>query len=195
MDKALNILVVEDSERHSEAAQQLLSYHNLVLAHGFDYAMDHLVGSLYGKRTEQSFDVVLTDLMLPQGRGETQADKSRAYVEMAFGYPIALIAAKQGVPYIGIVTDTDHHNSPIGYTFDFLKDQRGELEKMKIGNSILMTFDTRDVPPIYNLKDGTLTTVSPFKASEEEKQNYIQLSEFGYQTSKNWKAALEKLLN
>src|SRR3989344_5965196 len=122
--KPLMILVVEDEPLHQRAARYLLREHRVTVADSFVEA---------SHQKDKIFDVVLTDFMLPYGkycntyeqlrRSGLSIDEAEEYCRkpQPFGYPIALIAAKRrpSVRHIGIVTDTNHHNSAgaeaIGY--------------------------------------------------------------------------------
>ncbi|MFH1072010.1 MAG: hypothetical protein V1743_01120 [Nanoarchaeota archaeon] len=166
--KQLEILVVEDSPIHQEAArEQLGTCHNVTVVGSFDEAMDKLERSRqseryyslvsqskalecllyrYKKGSEERaqiskqlnelgdemekeielfqkpnrYEVMLIDLMLPQGRGECQSDTTNAGEIQSFGYALALIAGKYGIPNIGVVTDGNHHKGAMIYAMDFL---------------------------------------------------------------------------
>jgi CheY-like chemotaxis protein len=121
--RRLDILVVEDMPVHQEAASEQLGVdHNLEVVGSFDEAVDLFVGerNFYGKKKEEhNYDMLLTDLMFPQGRGDCQTDKSKAREVQPFGYVLAMIAAKKGIPNIAIVTDGSHHNGGMVYAMDF----------------------------------------------------------------------------
>lgn len=135
-NEKLEVLVVEDNPIHQESArEQLGTEHNLTVVGSFDDAKDLLVGEYVGSRQgwarKNTYDVVLTDLMLPQGRGECQRDRSRANEIQPFGYAIALIASKLGTKYVGVITDTNHHDDAMAYTIDFLG---GVYSPMQMGD-------------------------------------------------------------
>lgn len=219
--KKLEILVIEDKEVHQESARFLLKDYKVTIVGNYDEAMDLLVGGY--QKEKQQYDVVLSDLMIPQGRGDMQTDKSLASETMPFGFPIALIAAKQGVPYVAVVTDMNHHEHPLAYTFDFLKTKRQQVDKLGIENTECMFFDERDVGYVRKLVDGRFTRdeyCMPFdrvefpeeietayiKEAVPDNSNYPEgfgyvrkpetfLQEKGKQVrGKNWKLALERLL-
>ncbi len=90
--------------------------------------LDQKLGELraQGRREFESpspnkYAAILTDLMLPQGRGDCQSDKSKKSELQPFGYTLALIAGKYGIPNIGVITDANHHKSAMAYAMDFLE--------------------------------------------------------------------------
>jgi CheY-like chemotaxis protein len=206
--KKLEILVVDDSDVHRNAASILLADHNPTIVDSFDSANDVLVGKYdWETRTtyKKEFNVVLTDLLFPQGRGAMQGYEGLMLKNepMAFGFPLVLIAARQGVKHIAIVTDMNHHQHPMAYTFDFFKkmsEKHKEIERLNINGSVCMMFDERDLPKLYPMKDGTLTDNDPYLISDEKQlDNYITKKVYASGTedflyTKNWAAALDALL-
>ena len=70
------------------------------------------------------FDVVLTDVNLPgaidKGRGESLTAVG------PIGLLVAMKAIQQGVKYIGVITDANHHEpNPISKGFDMFVGKRG----------------------------------------------------------------------
>jgi len=201
----LEILVVEDNPMHMNAAKSLLSGHNVTAVGSFDAAISVLKREYVGGAelyAPQRFDVVLTDLLYTQGRGimMSPANAHRASEEMAFGFPLAMIAARQGVKHVAIVTDMCHHDHPMAYTFDFFKDGDGEVAPLTIDGAKVMLFDVRRLPEAYVLKDGTVTEKKPdckpwdYKGDEYQLKPTPGQPEYPqYVTAKNWKAALEAL--
>ena len=113
MEDKLDILVVEDTERHRESALEQLKDHKLTLARHYAEGEKLLLG-------EGSYGVLLTDLMMPKGNRETMGPEGMKYIFdlLPFGFPLAFLAAKKGIPYIGVVTDINHHNHPISAAID-----------------------------------------------------------------------------
>jgi len=65
--------------------------------------------------------------------------------QLPYGFPLALLAAKQNVPYIAIVTDINHHDHPMSACIDNLSsaywsDQSAQSSLYKINNSVLGIF-------------------------------------------------------
>ena len=69
--------------------------------------------------TRNSFDAVLTDLMVPAS-GQAQGKKGSPLVgqEMPLGSIIALFALAQGVKKVAVVTDMNHHHHPASAALD-----------------------------------------------------------------------------
>ena len=219
MKKQLDILVVEDTPKHQDAAKALLEGHNLTIADTFEKAAKYLTRYSCNSAIEpgpQHFDAVLTDLFFKTGNTECRDGYT---IEAAFGWPVALIAAQQGVKHIAMVTDVNHHQDPVVSAFDFFKAKKnwkwtspyagGRREPYHIEGSLFVAYDVRDLPPVFVLKDGTFTEKEPLCRHEcdEQKDREIDLqagyvlksakesgAEWIYRTAKNWKVALELLL-
>mgnify|MGYP001580843567 CR=1 FL=1 len=109
----LDILVIEDTEKHRESASEQLKEHDLSLAKNYGEGEKLLIEG-------RPYNVLLTDLMMPKGNRETMGPEGIKYVFdlLPFGFPLAFLAAKKGIPYIGVVTDINHHNHPISAAID-----------------------------------------------------------------------------
>ena len=108
----LDILVIEDTEKHQENARDQFKDHNLTLAKNYEE----------GKRFLEttSYQVLLTDLMMPKGGRDMMGSEGIKYIFdlLPFGFPLAFLAAKMKVLYIGVVTDVNHHDHPISAAID-----------------------------------------------------------------------------
>jgi CheY-like chemotaxis protein len=189
--KALEILVVEDNLMHQDAARALLKDHNLTVVGTFDDAMDEL-------KNWQKYDAVLTDLFFPQGRGEMMRDKSMGKIEMPFGYAVSLIASKHGIENIAVVSDANHHDNPIAYTMDFLSGRGGQGPIVQqVGTSRLAVINSGALQQAYLKSDGSVTLEDPYTLPKdsERRQEFARKGEYEFQRVKNWKAALEQVMN
>lgn len=110
----MKILVVEDTELHVQSAREQFTEHSLDIAWAYEAAQDRLLHAQY--------DVVLTDMMMPKGGEAVMGAKGMRYIFdlLAYGFPIVLLAAKKNVPYIGLVTDVNHHDHPLSACVDLL---------------------------------------------------------------------------
>ena len=108
----LDILVVEDTEKHQDSARNQFKDYTLTIAKNYEEGKKFLENS--------SYNVVLTDLMMPKGGRETMGPEGMKYIFdlLPFGFPLAFLAAKRKVPNIGIVTDVNHHDHPISAAID-----------------------------------------------------------------------------
>jgi len=186
LENKLKILVVEDKKENQIAAEKMLSDYDVTIADSYDVAMDYL------KDENNNYDAVLTDMNMPQGRGDCQADKSVKDDILPFGYAIAMFALKEQVPYIGIVSDSNHHNDQFAYTLDFL---RGYQEEgvYQIGSSKIVVEDK-----LANcLPDGRVISDPDFdEMSDEDYDQFRRLDDAGQTTLvKDYKCALHRLLN
>lgn len=128
----MKILLVEDTQRHIDAAKSQLSEHELTIVTGFDQAreelglrcMDTPRHDNYGLEV-LPFDVLLTDVMLPKGGSECMGPEGQELAEqqgpMPYGPIIALHAIQRGIKRVGILTDGNHHSDPFIFAFDNLK--------------------------------------------------------------------------
>ena len=109
----LDILVIEDTEKHQHSAREQFKDHKLVLARNYVEGRSALESGYH-------YNVLLTDLMMPKGGRETMGPEGMKYIFdlLPFGFPLAFLAAKAGIPYIGIVTDVNHHDHPLSAAID-----------------------------------------------------------------------------
>ncbi len=132
------ILVIEDSELHQISAREQFKEYILEIAVDYESGV---------KAIEKVPDVMLTDLMMPKGNANTLSPEGMQYLfdEFPYGFPLALLAAKQGVKYIGVVTDINHHNHPMSACLDVISGAYWRKEEAKnsiyrINNSLLGIF-------------------------------------------------------
>ncbi len=192
-DKKLEILVVEDTPIHQEAARRLLSEHNVQIVSTFDEATDLLRIPLKweGSIVQPVYDAVLTDMFLTQGQGRCLSPdmKHLAKEQMPFGYPIALMACQKGVPYVAIVSDADHHSGPMAYSIDFFaKEYIDRKTIQQVGNSRLAVFNRRIKNWTYLGRDGKIVLEDPLRPSSQK------IGE-GATLVKNWAEALDYVRN
>ena len=109
----LDILVIEDTEKHVDSAREQFKEHKLVLARSYEEGRSALESGYH-------YNVLLTDLMMPKGGREIMGPEGMKYIFdlLPFGFPLAFLAAKIQIPYIGIVTDVNHHDHPISAAID-----------------------------------------------------------------------------
>lgn len=136
----LDILVVEDTEKHQDSAREQFKYHKLVLARNYEEGRSALESGYH-------YTVLLTDLMMPKGGRETMGPEGMKYIFdlLPLGFPLAFLAAKIKVPYIGIVTDVNHHDHPISAAIDpisgaYWRESGSESPLYKINESKLGIF-------------------------------------------------------
>ncbi|MEK6893397.1 MAG: hypothetical protein AABX07_04290 [Nanoarchaeota archaeon] len=181
-NRALEILVVEDKEEHILSAKKLLAMHNTYIAKTYSEAIKKL------RKHDVHFDAVLSDLFFPYGEDCACYDDRNK--PEALGYALSLYAARRDVPIIALITDGNHHASPICATFDsFDEDTAGSSESIarpylsrpiiKINNSLFAMFDIRDCKPIRFNENAEIVG-----------ENY------GYENGvKNWVDVLDSMLN
>lgn len=142
----MKILVIDDTQKHLDSALLTLEGHDITLCSSYDEAigwleikydnevimgkceqyklegMEHY--NAYCKAKEEIgplpyWDAVLCDLFMPAGR-DALGGGGWNYIgqEMAVGWSLALVAARRGAKYAGVLTATDHHNHPASAMLD-----------------------------------------------------------------------------
>ncbi|MBI2146685.1 response regulator [Candidatus Woesearchaeota archaeon] len=136
----LDILVIEDTLKHRESAQVQLKEHKLVVLTNYEEGQKALESGYH-------YNVLLTDLMMPKGGRSTMGPEGMKYIFdlLPFGFPLAFLAAKIKIPYIGIVTDINHHDHPISAAIDpisggYWRDSSSEQYLYTINDSKLGIF-------------------------------------------------------
>ncbi len=105
----LNILLVEDTEKHQDSAKEQFKDHALTIAKSYEEGKKYLETASIQRR----YHVLLTALMMPKGGSETMGSE-----EMKNIFDLLFHAAKRRIPYLGIVTDINHHDHPISAAID-----------------------------------------------------------------------------
>jgi len=118
-----SVLVVDDSFANLAAAeQQLGGEYDVTTAHRYLRARKIM--------EERTFDMILTDLYMPtECAGLTQAAAEEYGGRLIpVGLPIALQAKSLGVQRIAVVSDGNHHNHPISWALDPVRDGSAGIE-------------------------------------------------------------------
>ncbi len=138
--KVLKILVVDDNPKHQASARKTLAGHEVSVAQNFHQLQSALTpnrdrvriirdeqGVDYDEalriaKAEIGYDVVLSDLLMPKGSTDVMGREGGklAFDDFGYGYPVVFLAAKAGVSFVAVVTDENHHNHPVAYTFDLV---------------------------------------------------------------------------
>lgn len=108
----MKILVIDDMQEQRDHAISTLSDHEVVTANDWNSGKEAI--------EKGGWDMVLTDLSMPalsDGQGE-----GKRYVgdPTPYGFPLALIALRAGVPKVAIVSNGNHHSHPIFWAADSL---------------------------------------------------------------------------
>lgn len=124
------ILVIDDSPHHLEAARRTLGQYELTCCSSHAGADE-----LLSYRGPQ-WDAVLCDLLMPAG-GMEQGYAGNQYVgqEMPVGWSLALRAAAKNVPFVAVLTDTNHHHHPASAMLDEINEIILDID----GTKMLMT--------------------------------------------------------
>ncbi|MSR86184.1 response regulator transcription factor [Candidatus Woesearchaeota archaeon] len=135
----MKILVIEDTELHVEAAAEQLVDHTLSFASSYEEGVQYLDG--------KKFDVVLTDLLMAKGGNSVMGAQGMKYIFdlLPYGFPLIFLAAKKRVPYIGLVTDVNHHDHPMSACIDplssaYWSDGDSQRSLLRINESIVGIF-------------------------------------------------------
>lgn len=108
----MRILVIDDNDANLAAAKaQLGIKHSVTVANSYEEGQQLLW-------KKHQFDVVLVDLLMPGKLGACRRSEESYGKEMPIGIFLALLAAKHGAQYVGVLTDSDHHAHPASACFD-----------------------------------------------------------------------------
>lgn len=195
MTNKLDILVVEDTEKHQDSARELLQEYNLRIAETYSQAVKML--------GERKPEILLLDMNFPLGTDITTTPDN--YSSRPLGYSLALFAARKhiAVPKIAIYTDGNHHSDAISATFDnmysFKREQDEEPTEhvlnrrpvFTINDSKLVIFDMRDVPRYFILPNGEKGTQRELYDRGISVHDVLEKSCVTDDERKNWKAILD----
>ncbi len=153
----MKVLVFDDSRANRDAAHAQLKGHDLTVVGTYDEAQKLLMPKLdHDVASYPDFDVVLTDLLVPASRQEQGGD-GLGFVgqEMPVGIFIGLLAAKAHVKYVGVFTDSGHHDHPASACFDAFS--RSELEPTPLlveGSKVILCNNRNWIRGAYESKEG-----------------------------------------
>lgn len=191
----MKILVIDDNQKHLDAARAQLATHELTVVASYDGAMqamlrvDHLHENVSGAH---QFDAVLVDLLMPasaacQGKGMQYAGQ-----EMPVGIFLALLAARHGVArYVGLLTDTNHHAHPASSCLDAFNAREKQPTPFMVGNTKVVLTNNREWIGLYKKTD--LATVVDRDDYYDAVKDHPE-REDDYVTAKSWGALLACLL-
>lgn len=152
----LNILICEDKAENIQAAREQLAGHNISTASTLIEAMmvlgnktledipsyggSFLEANLPIPQYKGGIDVVLTDMYMPGGhvKGLYSFDGQLAPV----GVMIALRAASLGVKWVGLMSDSNHHNDAMTCGIDMLNGTWFSTERPLTINHSKVVFTT-----------------------------------------------------
>ena len=193
-ERAMKILVIDDSPVHQAAAKKQLTEHDLAVVGSYDEAVrllePHISASGRWDRGEcpkHGFDVVLTDLLMPAS-GMLQGE-GRKFVgqEMPVGIFLALLAAKNGAKHVAVFTDSDHHDHPASACFDPFNEGKYMSVALPVAGAQVILVNNPNLVQ-------TDTSIQP----EEVEKERLDGSKYKlqiYPRIKRWDLALRNLLN
>lgn len=117
----LNILLVEDTLENQESARIQLSDHKVTIVSTFEATVEMI--------STRQFDVVLTDVMLPGEAHGVSGSNPEVGKDTPYGLVIAHMASARDIP-VHMVTDLNHHSSPIAWSLDQLLNVEGPVSCM-----------------------------------------------------------------
>ena len=148
----MNILVIDDNERHLKAAEQTLGgehalttcsshdeAYNLLSKRGYEKellrrAEEHEIDGtnwpgLNKNETDPFWDAVLCDLLMPAGKMAQGGEGLRHVGKvMPVGWALALEAAKSGAKFVAVATDMNHHHHPTSAMLDNLNYHQFQID-------------------------------------------------------------------
>jgi len=120
--KKVKILVLDDKEENRAKARELFQGKNvdLTCVDCFSTAT-----TLLNKIT---YDIVLTDLMLPGEKNGINKDNPQIGQETPYGLVLAIMAKNLGIDNVAILSDINHHSGPIPWAMDKLLGEKSFLK-------------------------------------------------------------------
>lgn len=123
------VLIIDDKIRHLKGAKEQFNSddrYELITANCFSEAKKHIVRS--------NIDIIMTDIMMP-GEKDGQGNEGENFVGklMPIGLVIILLALKEEIEDIYIVSDEGHHDHPILWALDSIRKSETEWERVKWG--------------------------------------------------------------
>lgn len=214
----MKILVIDDTQKHLDAALQSLINHDVTTCSSHDEALKLLeekydnekkaglrkkyeesgmdLMDAIGKAKEESvlpyWDAVLCDLLMPAGRDAQGEGRRFVGQEMPLGWSLALTAAMRGTKYVAVATDMNHHAHPASAMLDRIKEHIFTIDNTQL----LMTNEVGEV----NLK-GTEHTCGECGGTGKMKRD--DGSEYrcsdckdgvAFEKGKDWNNILDKFL-
>jgi CheY-like chemotaxis protein len=187
----MRILVIDDTRKHLDAAVKTLEEHVVTLCEDYEDAVELI--------KQGQWDAVLCDLLMPAG---SRGDRKGVFLgqEVAVGWPLALLAAKQGVKHVAMITDACHHDHPASAMVDWLNDSCSEPEIFTVNNTkmlftnwpnfIQVELDEEEETECFSCFDGTKIGD---KSTKCEKCNGTKRAMYA-KKGKNWGEVLSLLL-
>lgn len=121
----MRILVIDDNETHRAAAQAQLAEHELTVVGTYDEGQEQI--------ERGGFEAVLVDLMLPaSSRAQGKEGMQLVGQEMPIGIFLALLATRHGAQYVGVLTDTNHHDHPASACLDMFHTGNMNIDGTKV---------------------------------------------------------------
>lgn len=126
----MKILVIDDTPINLDAAKAQLADHDVTVAASYDKAMQLMFvideHHVHFGGIRNHFDVVLVDLLMPASRANQAPTSAEAGKTMDVGIYLALLAASRGVArFVGLLTDSGHHNHPASACLDAFQEGTG----------------------------------------------------------------------
>ncbi len=158
----MKILIVDDKKENHLSGQILEQRgHEVTHAYNFIDAVTAMEISKYSmcEKDKSVFDIVLTDLFYswgpdrdcPFSRFESSKD------EHPLGYGLALAAIQCKTPYVGMVTNQNHHSGAVAATWDFLHES-----PIQMNESIAGFWDERGVHQYFKREKGVLVATDEY---------------------------------
>jgi len=161
----MRIIVIDNTQKHLTAALQTLAGHDITICDTHDKALELLrsqkdnaifkklyaeyqaasIANAYEKACQESalpyWDAVLCDLLMPAGRNAQGEGMRLVGQEMAVGWSLALMAARNGAKFVAVVSDMNHHAHPASAMLDAINHHIFDID----GTKMLMTNDVARV--------------------------------------------------
>ena len=176
----MKILVFDDSKTEQFGATAQLKQHETTVVSTYDEAEKKLL--------EENWDMFMTDLMVPASakqlvRGDKQIGK-----EAPLGIFLLVLALKQGVKKVALITDMNHHKHPASAALDPLVDT-----PFSVNGTVLIS---NNPSAMCNEKTGEMVPGNDYLSDEGRKKyqpNGLGTEWVGLRIAKVWSSAVDAL--
>ncbi|MAG02795.1 hypothetical protein CMI42_05640 [Candidatus Pacearchaeota archaeon] len=197
MNENKKILIVDDTEANLITGKLLEDEgHDVIYARDYSEAVNLAGFERFpfkaSGRKEDGIDMLLTDLNLPWGEDSEKPHREEGV--HALGYGLVLSAMANGISYVGMITNQDHHDSPLAATWDYIPET-----SFRTGDTVLGIWDNRgckaqddcgNLDRFYKSADSFVTVPSWDKFDYEKDPLWKEVK-----PDKHWHEAARRLLS
>jgi len=172
----MRILVIDDNAINQMAAEAQFEGQDLTVVSTYDEGRKAIERGI-------GYDAVLVDLLMPAS-GHMQGSDGRKFVgqEMPVGIFLATLAAVKGAKYVGLFTDSNHHNHPASACIDPFNEDEDHPTPFAIQNTKVVFTNNREW---LHLRADNFTGWETWSEYYKDRDNGVATID-----GKNWAAML-----